>query len=157
MSKTLLIIIGLLATLLTAAGIMRYNEPIYTALWQLHNKNLIISHIFPANSFHNQEIGGWAPTPEEIWAIEPTILDFIKASNQKIYAKIDLYRCQYFGIYVNGRKRIYCNFFRFQYSEWDKDWRTRPIFVDDGGDWYFQLSYDVIDKACRDFSVNGNG
>ena len=98
---------------------------------------------------------GWTPTTEQIKKAQPVILNFIKKSNKEIYNNINKYRCQYFGIIVNGKKRIYCNVFRL--TKFHKNWKTKPVIVDDGGNHYFQLEYDVVTGKCLNFSINGNG
>ena len=104
-------------------------------------------------SIDGRPTGGWRPSRATIEKAEPVILEYIKDSDQEIFEHLDQYRCQYFGIIVDGRKRIYCNF--FWYTENKKDWRTRPIVVMDGGNWYFQLEYDVETDRCLNFAVNG--
>ena len=96
---------------------------------------------------------GWEPTQEDIDIAEPIIVDFIKIKNKKIFSNLGRYKCQYFGIFKDNKKRIYCNFFYF--TEDIKDWKSKPIEVDDGGDCYFQLEYDVENKECLNFRVNG--
>lgn len=96
---------------------------------------------------------GWTPTQEDIDAAEPAIAAFIKTKNDKIHSNLDKYRCQYFGIYKDKRKRIYCIFFYFTADR--KDWKSKAVIVKDGGDSYFQLEYDMENKACLNFRVNG--
>ena len=95
----------------------------------------------------------WTPTEELIQQIEPDILKYIQISNKEIFENINKYRCQYFGIIVKGKKRIYCNFFYLTKDE--QDWKINPVIVYDGGNWYFQLEYDVESKRCLNFEVNG--
>ena len=40
-------------------------------------------------------------------------------------------------------------------SDEEKDWHTNPVFVEDGGNWYFQIEYDVDTEKCLSISVNG--
>ena len=95
----------------------------------------------------------WTPTEEFIQQIQPDILKYIQISNKEIFRNINKYRCQYFGIIVNGQKRIYCNFFWF--TKEDKNWKTSPVVYFDGGNYYFQLEYDVEERKCLNFTVNG--
>jgi len=97
--------------------------------------------------------GYWVPTDETIARAAPAVLDYIEAQSAEIYAKLERYRCQYVGIVVAGKKRIYCNFFEFTDDE--ADWKERFVFVFDGGDMYFQLEYDVDSGGCLNFEVNG--
>jgi hypothetical protein len=105
------------------------------------------------DSIDGRPTGGWKPSKAVIKRAQPVILEYIKDSDSEIYESLGQYRCQYFGIIVNGKKRIYCSFFRL--TEDKRDWRTRPIVVDGGGNWYFQLEYDVETARCLNFAVNG--
>ncbi len=97
--------------------------------------------------------GNWVPTAEMIAGAEPIVLEYIEAKSAEIFAKLDRYQCQYVGIVVAGKKRIYCNF--FEPTEDEADWEENFVFVFDGGDMYFQLEYDVESSRCSNFAVNG--
>lgn len=97
--------------------------------------------------------GNWVPTAEMIARAEPIVLKYIEANDERIFAKLDRYRCQYVGIVVEGKKRLYCNF--FELTEDEADWKESFVFVFDGGDMYFQLEYDVESARCLNFAVNG--
>jgi hypothetical protein len=105
------------------------------------------------HSSDGRPTGGWKPSKAVIKRAQPAILEYIKDSDQEIYENLDQYRCQYFGIIVDGKKRIYCNFFWF--TDRRRDWRKKPVVVLDGGNWYFQLEYDVETGRCLNFMVNG--
>jgi hypothetical protein len=113
----------------------------------------IQSVILPASQIDWVSQEGWTPTQKEIDAAGPAIIDFIKIKNEKIYSNLDKYRCQYFGIYKDKRKRIYCNFFYF--TDNTKNWKSNAVIVFDGGDAYFHLEYDMENKECLNFRVNG--
>ena len=104
------------------------------------------------DSIDGKTAGGWTPSQRDIGTAQPIILKYIKDSNAALSGRLHGYRCQYFGIIVNGKKRIHCNFFRM--TEDAKDWKTNPVVVDGGGDWYFQVEYDVENHSCMHFSVN---
>ncbi len=98
--------------------------------------------------------GIWLPTGEMVRQAEPVIAKYIREQDAGIFGNIESYRCQYIGILIKGKKRIYCNFFWL--DEWeDENWEKEPLFVMDGGDAYFQLEYDVESGQCLHFSVNG--
>ena len=122
--------------------------------------------IFPASkadfvAFESgrKDLQYWTPTKSDITAAMPRIKEFLVKQAPTIANKLQKYRCQYFGIVVEGKKIIYCNFFYrdgfFQRGGHDKAWQTKPVFVFDGGDWYFQLEYDTESKQCINFQVNG--
>lgn len=97
--------------------------------------------------------GYWSPSKEDVRAAEVAIRSFLKNSQPEIFARIDKYGRQYFGIIVKGRKRIYCNFFMNP-----KNFPSRfsdYVFVLDGGNDYFRIEYDVDSKTCLNFSPNG--
>ena len=98
------------------------------------------------HSSEGRPTGSWKPSKAMIKRAQPTIVEYIKESDQEISENLDQYRCQYFGIIVDGKKRIYCNFFWL--ADHRQDWRTKPVVVLDGGNWYFQLEYDVETGRC---------
>lgn len=96
---------------------------------------------------------GWMISQDIVDNAQPIILQYIKIKDKEIYININRYRCQYFGIKINGKKRIYCNFIWHQ--NYNMDWHTNPIIVKDGGKHYFQIEYDVDSNTCIKFSING--
>lgn len=96
---------------------------------------------------------GWMISEDIVDNAQPIILEYIKIKDKEIYNNINRYRCQYFGIIIKGKKRIYCNFIWHQ--NYNVDWRTNPIIVKDGGKHYFQIEYDVDSNTCIKFSING--
>ena len=124
------------------------------------HRGKITGHVLPTTDkrgyLYSQEgevTGGWTPTKTQIREAEPAILEYIEKSDEKIFSNIEYYVCQYFGIIVNNRKHIYCNFLWLDQDV--EEWRSKLIEVDDGGNYYFQLEYDVRTKTCLNFSVNG--
>jgi len=119
----------------------------------MEKRTTIQGVILPTSQISWVSEEGWTLTHEEIDVAESIIVDFIRIKNEKIYSNLDKYRCQYFGIFKDKRKRIYCNFFYF--TEDKKDWKSHGVIVRDGGDSYFQLEYDMENKECLNFRVNG--
>ncbi|MFA6715670.1 MAG: hypothetical protein WCS27_09855 [Victivallaceae bacterium] len=123
------------------------------------NKARIIGVILPAKADRNIHLdagkpeGFWQPSENIIKKAEPEILEFIKNDSPGIFKNIIQYRCQYIGIMIKGKKRIYCNFFR---SEHKAGWKENMVSVDDGGDDFFHLEYDVETGKCLNLEVNGN-
>jgi len=95
----------------------------------------------------------WTPSESDVAGAFPRIQAFLKSEAPSIAARLTQYRCQYFGIIVEGKKRIYCNFFHRDGG--NPDWQSEPLFVLDGGDWYFQLEYDLESEKCLDLRING--
>jgi len=108
---------------------------------------------FVAQATGRKELAYWTPSEPDIVHAIPHIRKFLSGAAPTIANRLQQYRCQYFGIIVNGKKGIYCNF--FHRDGHDENWRTEPLFVLDGGDWYFQLEYEVEKKQCLKFRVNG--
>ena len=77
--------------------------------------------------------------------------------------KLRMYRCQVMGVAQDGRRLLYLNFFHrlsFEPHPDDEagegdDWTREPHFVDDGGDWYWQIYYDPASGTFERLSVNG--
>lgn len=116
---------------------------------------VIFSAGCPGIIFDTERIidGYWSPSEEDIHAAEAAIHTFTEVSQPEIFKRLHKYGRQYFGIIVKGRKRIYCNFFinpkrfpsRFSWF----------VVVDDGGNNYFRIEYDVDSKTCLNFIPNG--
>jgi hypothetical protein len=62
------------------------------------------------------------------------------------------YKRQYVGLVKAGRHVIWGNFFC---TPPRADWRHEPAMVDDGGDCYFQVEYDVDTGRFSGLMVNG--
>jgi hypothetical protein len=62
------------------------------------------------------------------------------------------YKRQYVGIVRRGHRRVYANFFCEAPTY---DWHRDPVDVDDGGDCYFQVEYDVATGRFDNIAVNG--
>jgi len=95
----------------------------------------------------------WTPSESDVAGAFPRIQAFLKSEAPSIASRLTQYRCQYFGIVVEGKKRIYCNFF---YRDGGiANWKSEPLFVEGGGDWYFQLEYDLVSEKCLNLQING--
>ncbi|HUX02866.1 MAG: hypothetical protein WBD63_07540 [Phycisphaerae bacterium] len=111
-----------------------------------------------ANNFVGVETGQkeltyWTPSRSDVAGAFPRIQAFLKHEAPSIAGRLSQYRCQYFGIIVEGRKRIYCNFFHRDGGI--ANWKSESLFVCDGGDWYFQLEYDLESEKCLNLRING--
>src|SRR6185295_9968804 len=100
----------------------------------------------------------WTPTKEEVLKAEQKIEEYLRSDSARhvdLSRKLPNYKRQYVGIIVNGHKRIFCNFLcssAFFLSEYV----FVPIVVDDGGECFFRIEYDLVDKKCYNFNANGN-
>lgn len=117
--------------------------------------------IFSAEQIKNQkfiDVPGpyWTPSQEQVDKLEKKLPAYLKdqSSTHSKPLKIDLpkYKRQYFGYNLSGKKVIYvnafCNYFDY--------WKTTFVFVDDGGQCFFQATYDPESDKFVSFSVNGD-
>ncbi len=93
----------------------------------------------------------WTPTAEDALAAESGIAECLRTEAPALAAKFSSYRRQYTGFLSGGRKLL---FVQFLCETTGPDWRCHPIVVDDGGDCFFHLEYDVSSGACRKLWVN---
>jgi len=102
----------------------------------------------------------WTPKIEEVRALEKLLPEFVRKNapqNGKPIGTISKYKRQYFGITKNGKKQIYINAFCEQYWSQKEDWRSKFVFVFDGGNCYFQILFDPTTNEFTNFVVNGEG
>ena len=88
---------------------------------------------------------------EEIEKIENIIGERI----ENLISSREYYR-QYVPI-VNslGEKHVWINFFCFEPLAIDGKWKTKPVFVLDGGDCFFGLKVNLTKETYYDFWMNG--
>jgi hypothetical protein len=72
--------------------------------------------------------------------------------NPPLWKRVFAYKRQYVGLVKRGRHVIWGNFFC---DTPRADWRHEPVSVDDGGDCYFQVEYDVDTGRFSELLVNG--
>ena len=103
--------------------------------------------------------GAWTPGSSAITELEAALPAFLKSApperSPELWKKLPDYKRQYVGLLIKGHKTIYANY--FCRASGDSDWTKAPVLVDDGGDCYFQVQYDVESKAFSDLQVNGEG
>jgi hypothetical protein len=108
----------------------------------------------------------WEPSVDDVSKAEACIRQFLLSlqddlkldTYQKekvafILQNLEEYRRQYVGIEVDGEKRIWCNAFFRDYSF--PNWERVPVDVDDGGNRFWQIEYDVLKDECINFYVHG--
>jgi hypothetical protein len=82
------------------------------------------------------------------------VRDFPIDKKNPLWERAKTYKRQYVGIRRQKRRIVYANFFC---DASGTNWRATPVDVDDGGDCYFQVEYDVDKKTFADLSLNGSG
>ncbi len=102
--------------------------------------------------------GAFTPDNATVAALEKELPNFL-AQNQKqfhaqkapIAERLVQYKFQYWGEIENGKRVIFVNAFCANFD----DWKTRRVFVLDGGDCFFNLKYDIDSGTFFDLQVNG--
>ena len=103
--------------------------------------------------------GFWTPSPEDIFQLEGRLVGYLRQNEAffwrqpPVWERLDEYQSQYIGFVRNGKHMIYGNFFCDNFG-WD--WQEKLVMVEDGGDCYFQVEYDVEDEALIMLMVNGD-
>jgi hypothetical protein len=99
----------------------------------------------------------WTPAKEDVAKLEEKIEFHLRKVSDKrspaLWSKLHDYKRQYAGIVEGGRKKIYANF--FCNSAKITDWKARPVAVEDGGDCFFQIKYDIEAGTFSDLYING--
>ena len=99
--------------------------------------------------------GVWLPSEGDIAAFEAGLAAHmtktVPAKNKALPSKLKSYKRQWVGLIAGGKKLIYGNFLCSEHPGWEQ----HVIMVDDGGDCYFQVFYDVTSREYRDLRING--
>lgn len=118
---------------------------------------LITTNEFEGVIFHDRD---WVPTVKEVQTLEkqldtylPQQQDAFDGSKIPIEERLPTYKRQYWGVLKNEKRVIFVNFFC---NALHYDWTYQEVIVDDGGDCYFQIQYDVETGTFFDLYVNGS-
>jgi len=118
---------------------------------------LITTNEFEGVIFHDR---AWVPTVEEVRTLEKQLVTYLPqqqhafdGSKTPIAERLPTYKRQYWGVLKNEKKVIFTNFFC---NVLHYDWTNQEVVVEDGGDCYFQIRYDVETGTFFDLHVNGN-
>ena len=101
----------------------------------------------------------WTPTEADVRPVEEGLRRRSPSDGERLPAGLLGYCRQYLGIVVKGRRMVYVNGFSaghirdFTGGEWD--WHRRPVLVDDGGDEFFDVTYDPRERRFHGFSFHG--
>jgi hypothetical protein len=100
----------------------------------------------------------WTPSADDIFKLEEGLAEYLSQNSSYFYRqppvwqRLDEYQRQFIGLERGGRQIIYGNFFC---NNIGMDWRKILVIVDDGGDCYFQVEYDVESGLFIKLMVNG--
>jgi hypothetical protein len=102
--------------------------------------------------------GFWTPSAEDILKLEERLAAYLSQNSiyffqqPPVWERLDEYYRQYIGLTRGGKKIIYGNFFC---DPMGLDWQETFVAVEDGGDCYFQVEYDVEGRFFIKLMVNG--
>lgn len=105
----------------------------------------------------------WTPEENDIDAAEKLLKDCFDsqknaAKNRFLNKSLDDYDRQFIGaVNENGDKIIWVNCFCNTQENYFKDWKTKLVFVKDGGNCYFNLIVNITKNTYSDLMINGNG
>ncbi len=100
----------------------------------------------------------WTPSEADIADMEARLMPYLNETIPEgdwrygIADSLSGYKRQYIGAIKAGDPYIWANF--FCYDSFD-DWQTRLIFVDDGGQCFFNVWYNSATHEFSDLQVNG--
>lgn len=101
----------------------------------------------------------WLPTDADVAALEAALPSFLRTAEHPwlrpdppIWERLPDYQRQYLGIIENGEQVIHANFFC---DTLGIDWQEEYVLVEDGGDCFFRVKYQVERGEFYDFDVNG--
>ncbi len=104
--------------------------------------------------------GFFRPTLADVQRVHAELDGFLGASRSARALSPDLhvryrdYFSQWAGALQSGHRVLHGNYFC---RDFGMDWKTQPIGVDDGGDCFFQVIYDLDASTFTSLQVNGNG
>jgi len=98
----------------------------------------------------------WTPTRDDVLTLNASAQDFLRTGpaadfHTDLWERYDDYWRQYVGFFRDGQRLIYANYF----CRAEEGWLDMLVDVMDGGDCYFQLTYDVDSGEFVSWYVNG--
>jgi len=100
----------------------------------------------------------WTPSENDILILEETIAEYLSQNSTQfnrqppVWERLSEYQRQFIGLTRNGSHIIYGNYFC---NNLGINWRQDLVIVDDGGDCYFQVEYNVDRGMFIMLMVNG--
>jgi hypothetical protein len=82
--------------------------------------------------------------------VERFLKDEPPAQAPDLWQKLPRYKRQYVGVIVDGRKRIFCNFYCTK-----EPLTCKPVIYADGGECFFKIEYDVDGRKVERLNING--
>lgn len=98
----------------------------------------------------------WTPDKAEVLQLEARIAAYLKKAAAKqspnLWSKIASYKRQYFGLIRNNHRVIFTNFFC---DSFQVDWKSTVVAVEDGGDCFFTVMYEINRASFSELRING--
>jgi hypothetical protein len=96
----------------------------------------------------------FTPSRAQVARLEFRIDRFLKTARYArpdLYKRARTYKRYYIGVVIGGKQKIWVNFF----CRVMPDWRRTAYHVDDGGDCYFEVTFDLRTLEFSRFLTNG--
>ncbi len=102
----------------------------------------------------------WVPNNSEISDLELSLCRFLKSNHPEIFDRLSSTYFQFVGFKLRNKRIIYINAFDKQLTinpvDGSKEaWKTRPIVVCDGGDYFWGMEYDPATNKFSRLAFNG--
>jgi len=100
----------------------------------------------------------WTPSVDDILKLEEKIAEYLSQNSNQFYRqptvweRLDEFQRQYLGLEGEGRQIIYGNYFC---DNMGHNWRQELEIVEDDGECFFQVEYDVESALFIKLRVNG--
>ena len=99
----------------------------------------------------------WTPSKEDVLnaeeKLEPYLTQLAPQQSPDLGKKLVQYGRQYVGMLYNGHKYLYMSFFCHTFEA--DDWKSSPVIVEDGGDCFFRVWYDIASGTFSRLNING--
>ena len=102
-----------------------------------------VTHFTPTR---DQAVRGWT-------ALQGFLEQHPPRESPQLAQKYKGYKSQWLGLTVNGRSTLFANFFCSE----EKGWQDHAVVVDDGGDCFFQIVFDLATGGFEQLMINGRG
>jgi hypothetical protein len=99
----------------------------------------------------------WTPSQAQIDDLEKALPAYLRDNaperSADLWQKVAPYKRQYIGILLGDQQAIYVN---AMCSMDDDRWQSEPVMVMDGGDCFFNVTYNPATAQFSDLSINGD-
>jgi len=119
------------------------------------------AQLLEVNLFRDEFNGYWTPSVEQVLVMESGLADYLGENGLPetgfenpvpVEQSLPDYYRQYFGYIAPDESRIiYGNFSCTEIDDWDEQW----LYVDDGGNCFFQVQYNLDTGTYFGLIING--